>query len=203
MPLSAIHGSVFWNEALWNKCKHSILFSSIKYSWGACSFWIAILFFLCLKATALLVACFEISGIHSFNTGNCSRFHAMKSTKFLTEGKRTSGVKKMYIFGGHPGHSPFCFMTVIPNFFIASPLLRTTLFCTKIWVFYFKSLYHFKLYFMHLFFWSSMKFNHRVRNNVLCKFMLMHEKSFLFLYSDSSQTGFMPSLDFCFAWHWI
>lgn len=135
MPLSAIHGSVFWNEALWNKCKSSPLFSSIKYSWGVRRFWIAILFFLCLKATALLVACFEISGIHSFNSGNCSQFHVMKSTKFLTEGKRTSGVKKCISLRNILAICLFFFMMVILNFVIASPLLRIMQFCTKILVF--------------------------------------------------------------------
>lgn len=63
--LSSIHWSVFWNEALWNKCKSGTLFSSIKYSWGVYGSWIAILFLLCLKASASLAGHFEISGIHS------------------------------------------------------------------------------------------------------------------------------------------
>lgn len=164
MPLSAIHGSVFWNEALRNKCKSSTPFSSIKYSWEACSFWIDILFLLCLKASALLVAHFEISGIHSCNIGSCSHFHAMKSIKFPTEGKRICSVKK-YIYLWGPSLQ-FTFLFQDDNseyFFLSSQLFRSILFCTEVLVFYLKSLY-FLTIFHAVAFWKFYG-DHKIRNN--------------------------------------
>lgn len=131
MPLSSIHGSVFWNEALWNKRKSGTLFSSIKYSWGACSFWIAILFSLCLNASALLVVRFEIYGTHSYNIGSCSYFHTIRSIKFLTEGKTISSISicmKKYVPLGpilelillfqHDNSVYFCIFTVVHKLII-------------------------------------------------------------------------------------